>query len=268
MSSATLDARYWDQRYAEGNSPWDIGAPSTPLATFLEGLADKDLRILLPGAGRAYEAEYAHRLGFTQVFPMDLTGAPFEDLLKRCPGFPKEHLLVGDFFAHEEQYDIVLEQTFFCALDPSLRSMYVEQMHRVLKPGGQLVGVLFDSVPNPVGPPFGGSEEEYRSLFTPLFPGVSFARCYNSIPPRAGRELWLKATKPTPYAPIDCNFYDHFEAAATLKEMVTIQLRDGSELQGSIVDLFVREQIEWMRLNDGTEVRLDEVRDLHRPQRD
>lgn len=267
MSAAKFDATYWDERYAEGNSPWDIGAPSKPLATYLDGLRDKALRILIPGAGRAYEAEYAHRLGFTEVFPMDLTGSPFADLLQRCPDFPKEHLLIGDFFAHEEQYDVILEQTFFCALDLSLRARYVEHMHKLLKPGGRLVGVLFDVVPNPVGPPFGGTEAEYRSLFQPLFPDVSFERCYNSIPPRAGRELWLKATKPAAYEPIDCNFYDHFEAAATLKEVVTMRLRDGSERSGIIIDLFVREHIEWMRLNDGSEIRLDDVIDLRRPDR-
>ncbi|MBL7952130.1 MAG: methyltransferase domain-containing protein [Flavobacteriales bacterium] len=265
MSPEKLDARYWDDRYSDGDAPWDIGSASTPLASYLDGLTDKNLRILIPGAGRAYEAEHAHRLGFTHVFPMDFTLAPLEALMERCPDFPRAHLLVGDFFAHDERYDVILEQTFFCALDPSLRGKYVQHMHKLLKPGGKLVGVLFDSVPNPVGPPFGGTVDEYRSLFEPLFPGVSFERCYNSIAPRAGRELWLKATKPTAYEPIDCNFYDHFEAAATLKETVRFGLRDGSEREGIIVDLFVREHIEWMRLKDGSEIRLDEVIDLRRP---
>jgi thiopurine S-methyltransferase len=262
-----LDTNYWNDRYAAGDSPWDVGAPSEPLATYLDGLKDKTIRILIPGAGRAYEAEHAHRLGFTEVFPMDFTGSPFADLLQRCPDFPKEHLLMGDFFAHTERYDVILEQTFFCALDPSLRGKYVQHMHELLKPGGRLVGVLFDVVPNPVGPPFGGTREEYRPLFEPLFPGVSFDRCYNSIAPRAGRELWLSATKPTAYKPIDCNFYDHFEAAATLKEAVMIRLRDGSEHSGIIIDLFVRDHIEWMRSHDGTEIRLDDVIDLRRPER-
>lgn len=267
MSNTELNALYWDDRYSEGDSPWDIGSASTPLATYLDGLSDKDLRILIPGAGRAYEAEHAHRLDFTQVFAMDFTGAPLEALMARCPGFPRAHLLIGDFFAHEGQYDVILEQTFFCALDPTLRGKYVQHMHKLLKPGGELVGVLFDSVPNPIGPPFGGSKEEYRSLFEPIFPGVSFERCYNSIAPRAGRELWLKATKPSAYEPIDCNFYDQFEAAATLKETVKFSLRDGSEREGVIVDLFVRDRIEWMRLRDGKEFRVDDVMDLRRPER-
>jgi len=262
MSSDPFDAGYWDDRYSKSDSPWDIGAPSTPLATYLDGLTDKSLRILIPGAGRAYEAEHAHRVGFTHVFPMDFTGAPLEALRKRCPDFPVGNLLVGDFFAHDGQYDLILEQTFFCALDPSLRAQYVEHMARLLKPGGKLVGVLFDSVPNPVGPPFGGSEAEYRALFRLFFPDVSLERCYNSIPPRAGRELWLCAHKTTDYEPINCSLYDRYEAAATLKRTVDLELTNGDHHSGRIVDLFIREKIEWLRLEGGTEIRLDHIRSM------
>lgn len=267
MATARLDTTYWAERYVAGDHPWDIGGPSTPLATFLEGRSDKSIHILLPGAGHAHEAELAHRLGFTHVFPMDFAGTSLDALIRRCPDFPVAHLIVGDFFAHSGQYDLILEQTFFCALDPGLRPAYVQLMHALLKPGGTLAGVLFDQVPNPVGPPFGGSLEEYGALFRATFPDARFERCHNSIPPRAGRELWFSAQKAKPYQPIDCNFYDHFEAAATLKETVRIRLRDGSEHTGIIVDLRVRDKVEWMEMNDGRKIRLDEVIDLQRPGR-
>lgn len=192
---AGLDATYWAGRYRTGETGWDVGQASTPLAAYADQLAPKDLRILVPGAGRAYEAEHLHRSGFTQVFVIDLTDAPFQDLRARCPSFPEEHLLVGDFFTHEGRYDRILEQTFFCALDPVLRPLYVQQMHRLLVPGGRLVGVLFDDPLNTDRPPFGGNEAEYRALFTPLFPDLALEPCYNSIAPRAGRELWLRATR-------------------------------------------------------------------------
>lgn len=200
MSPMDLDRTYWEDRYHTGETGWDIGGPSTPLKEYLDHLVNKDLNILIPGGGRSWEAEYAHRQGFRNVFVIDLTDTPFKDLLSRCPDFPKEHLIVGDFFRHDGQYDRILEQTFFCALDPSLRERYVAHMHALLKPGGKLVGVLFETVPNVVGPPFGGSEAEYRSLFGPWFPNASFERCHNSIKPRAGRELWLHARR-EPIAP-------------------------------------------------------------------
>jgi len=253
-----LDASFWEQRYMTAETGWDLGGPSTPLKEYLDQLTNKDLSILIPGGGRAYEAEYAHRLGFRNVFVIDLTEAPLSDLLGRCPDFPKDHLIIGDFFTHEGNYDLILEQTFFCAIDPALRPQYVEHMSRLLAPGGGLVGVLFDSVPNPVGPPFGGSEAEYRALFKPYFPDVCFERCRNSIAPRAGRELWLRAVKDT-YAPIDCSLYDHYEAAATLKRTVKLDLHDGGTQVGRIVDLFVRDRIEWLKLASGVEIRLDHI---------
>ena len=152
-----------------------------PLKEYLDQLTDKDLRILFPGAGRAYEAEYAHRLGFNNVFVIDLTDLPFADLLQRCPEFPKDHLLVGDLFDHEGAYDRILEQTFFCTLYPVVRKTYVQKMHELLKPGGILVGVLFDDVLNTDRPPFGGNRSIYEPIFTPYFPTVSMERCYNSV---------------------------------------------------------------------------------------
>lgn len=190
-----LDREYWEGRYQAQETGWDIGAPSTPLKEYLDQLTNKDLRILIPGGGRAYEAEYAHRQGFRNVFVIDLTDAPFKDLLARCPDFPKEHLILGDFFTHDGQYDRILEQTFFCALDPALRSRYVEQMYHLLKPGGKLVGVLFNDALKPDGPPFGGFRADYLPLFRTHFPDVSMEPCYNSIAPRAGRELWLSTRR-------------------------------------------------------------------------
>ena len=190
-----LDRDFWQQRYADGTTGWDLGAVSPPLKAYFDQLTDKDLRILIPGGGRSYEAEHLHKAGFRNVFVIDLTSAPFEDLLARCPDFLEEHLITGDFFAHDGSYDLIVEQTFFCALDPALRERYVEHMHRLLAPGGKLIGVLFDDPLNDDHPPFGGNQDEYLALWRPVFGEVLLERCHNSVPPRAGRELWLKAAK-------------------------------------------------------------------------
>ncbi|WKZ66684.1 MAG: methyltransferase domain-containing protein [Flavobacteriales bacterium] len=256
MSKDRLDRGFWEERYHAQETGWDLGAPSTPLKEYLDQLTDKALRILIPGGGRAYEAEYAHRLGFTHVFVIDLTDAPFKDLLQRCPDFPAQHLITGDFFAHEGQYDLILEQTFFCALDPALRGRYVEQMHRLLKPGGKLVGVLFHDALNDDRPPFGGFRDDYLPLFRKRFPEVRMDPCRNSIAPRAGRELWLCAVKA---APVDCALHDRLEEAATRRRTVRLALRDGTALEGIIADLFVRGGADWMRLADGRELPLGDV---------
>jgi SAM-dependent methyltransferase len=194
MPMEKLDADYWQNRYDIGTDAWDLGAPSTPLATYIDQLTDKDLRILIPGCGPAWEGQYLHERGFRNVWLMDLTGGPFEAFLQRCPGFPQEHLLIGDFFGHSGQYDRIIEQTFFCALDPALRGRYVEKMRELLAPDGKLVGVLFDDPQpgkTPGEPPYGGSRSEYEVLFKQQFGRVKVEPCYNSIAPRAGREAWI-----------------------------------------------------------------------------
>jgi transcriptional antiterminator Rof (Rho-off) len=260
-----LDRNFWEARYHTGETGWDLGAPSTPLKEYIDQLTDKDLKILIPGGGRAWEAEYAHRQGFREVYVIDLTDAPFKDLLSRCPDFPKEHLIVGDFFQHEGQYDRILEQTFFCALDPAWRERYVAHMKKLLKPatagrpGGKLVGVLFNDALNTDRPPFGGFKADYELLFRRHFANVSMELCHNSIKPRAGREIWLCAVKEPVYVPIDCNLYDCYESAATLRQRVRLTLVDGSTSEGLIIDLFHRDKAEWLRLDTGADVRLDHI---------
>ncbi|HPF89762.1 MAG TPA: methyltransferase domain-containing protein [Flavobacteriales bacterium] len=256
-----LNARYWEERYTAGDTPWDIGAASKPITTYLDGLEDRGLRILIPGAGRAYEAEYAHRAGFSEVFAMDLTDEALKDLRQRCPSFPVEHVLVGDLFTHEGSYDIIIEQTLLCALEPSQRERYVDTMQRLLKPGGVLVGVLFDQVPNAQGPPFAASVEDYQQLFAKQFPDARFERCHNSIAPRAGRELWVKAVR---HGPASCAIHDGIEAAATLREEVTLVLTDGSERTSVPLDIIHRDGADLVVLRDGTEVAIDRVREVVR----
>lgn len=251
-----LDHDFWNQRYAAGDTGWDIGAPSTPLKEYLDQLTNRAARVLIPGGGRAWEAEYAHRLGFRNVFVIDLTEAPLTDLLARCPDFPRECFIVGDFFTHAGKYDLILEQTFFCAIDPALRERYVAHMHRLLAPGGKLAGVLFNDALNADKPPFGGFRDDYLPLFRRWFPGVSLEACYNSIAPRAGRELWLKAVKP---APVGCALLDRFEEAAVQQKPVRLQLSDGRSMEGIIADLVARDGADRIILSDGRELRADEV---------
>lgn len=189
-----LDEAYWTDKYHSGKIGWDIGYSSTPLREYIDELEDKSLRILVPGAGNAYEAEYLHNKGFSNVTVIDLSKPPLERLMARCPGFKEEQLIHGDFFDHIGEYDLILEQTFFCALNPSLRSEYIYKMRSLLAYDGELVGVLFNIPLNSDRPPFGGSKEEYKPLFEKKFILNVFEECYNSITPRQGSELFIKCT--------------------------------------------------------------------------
>lgn len=185
---------FWSLRYEEQRMGWDIGYPSTPLKTYIDQLTDKSLKILIPGAGNAYEAEYLFQQGFTNIFVLDISKSPLEAFQKRLPDFPSPHLLHGNFFELEGQYDLIFEQTFFCSFPPTTqnRELYVQTMSQLLKPQGKLVGLWFD-IPltgDMVKRPFGGTREIYLSYLSPHFETLIFEKCYNSIPPRAGEELF------------------------------------------------------------------------------
>jgi len=185
--------KYWSNRYVEGLTGWDIGHASTPIKAYVDQLSNKELRILIPGAGRGYEAEYLYEEGFSQVHMLDISSQPLLDFQSRVPEFPKDQLIQANFFDHKGTYDLILEQTFFCSFEPhkETRELYAQQMHKLLRPGGKLVGLWFDHPLDINGKrPFGGSKEEYLSYFLPYFKKVQLERCYNSILPRAERELF------------------------------------------------------------------------------
>ncbi len=194
MESTTFDSSFWENRYQMQLTQWDIGEASTPLKTYIEQLKNKNIRILIPGAGNAYEAEYLHQQGFEEVWVIDLATSPLENFQKRCPSFPKEHLIQGDFFELDmpHYFDLVIEQTFFCALEPRLREAYVQKMTKLLKPNGKLVGVLFaDVLLDRKQPPFGETTKNLEQYFCDAFHFKHFAPCHNSIKPRQGSELFI-----------------------------------------------------------------------------
>lgn len=188
------DHKYWTNRYINNETGWDIGGISTPLMTYMEQYTDKSITILLPGCGNAYEAIHLWRSGLINVHILDISAVPLKNFIHHYPDFPAEQVHHEDFFAHKGSYDVILEQTFFCALDPQLRPAYVEKMHELLKPGGRLAGVLFD-FPLEDGPPFGGSKREYEQLFKSYFKLNKLERCTNSIKPRQGKELFIEVEK-------------------------------------------------------------------------
>lgn len=190
-----LSSEYWNTRYNENNFGWDTGDITTPLKTYFDQLTDKSLKILIPGAGNSYEAEYLFKNGFKNVFVLDFAEAPLKNIKTRCKDFPVSQLIQDDFFKHAGQYDLIIEQTFFCAIDPKLRVDYAKHMPALLKPKGKLVGLLFDTVFEKEGPPFSGNKEEYLKYFSPYFNFNTFDKCYNSIKPREGRELFINFSK-------------------------------------------------------------------------
>lgn len=193
MKHEPLPAEFWDDLYRRQETRWDIGSVSTPIKEYIDQLTNKDLRILIPGAGSSYEAMYLAAKGFTDITVIDISSLLTEKLQKTvAPLHPSIKIITGDFFLLSGQFDLVIEQTFFCTLHPSLRKKYIQKVKELLTGNGKLAGVLFNREFDN-NPPFGGGLEEYRQLFSSGLRIKVLEDCINSISARAGTELFLIA---------------------------------------------------------------------------
>lgn len=190
-----LNADFWNHRWKSGLTGWDIGYASPPLVEYMSQYEDKSVSILIPGCGNSYEAENLLSKGFDDITLIDISEELTNRLRERFKKAPQIKVIYEDFFNHVGQYDLILEQTFFCTQILERREEYVRHIASLLKRGGRLVGVLFNVDFGKEGPPFGGDENEYRKLFSGLFDIRVMSPCYNSIPPRAGSELFVVMVK-------------------------------------------------------------------------
>ena len=192
MKENILDQNFWNSRWENGETGWDIGSASSAISEYFLQVEDKEIKILIPGCGNAHEAELLLEEGFKNITLLDISPKACEIISKKFP-HAEVKVICEDFFNHQGKYDVIVEQTFFCALDPKIRKDYTEKMHQLLKPTGKLVGLMFNKIFSG-GPPFGGSQEEYFELFSTKFDILKMENCENSIKPRAGTELFIELT--------------------------------------------------------------------------
>mgnify|MGYP001160625470 FL=1 len=189
-----LDQTYWDNQYKANATGWDLGKVSPPIKSYIDTIENKEVKILIPGCGNTYEAEYLLEQGFTNVTVIDIAPTLVENLKQKFANHKNITIVLGDFFEHKGEYDYIIEQTFFCALPPILRQRYVWKMHQLLSDRGKLAGLLFNREFE-VSPPFGGNLKEYEHLFRNAFVFNSISLAKNSIPARENTELFIEFQK-------------------------------------------------------------------------
>lgn len=190
-----LNEIFWDNKYKSEQTGWDIGSISTPLKEYFDQLTNKELKILIPGGGNSYEAEYLHKKGFKNVYVVDISATVLTNFQKRVPSFPNQCLINIDFFELNDSFDLIIEQTFFCAINPDLRPKYALKMSELLLTNGKLVGLFFNIPLFENNPPFGGTKKEYIPYFKPYFKLDIIEDSYNSILERRANELFIKFIK-------------------------------------------------------------------------
>jgi thiopurine S-methyltransferase len=177
--------KYWNDRYNNNDIGWDIGKVSHPIKQWFDHESDISKKILIPGAGRGFEVGYAYEIGFKNVYYLDFSNSASQKFKKQFPNFPKSQIIT----------DIIIEQTFFCAISPNKRVQYINKTFELLKKNGKIIGLLFNINLNEKSPPFGGTKESYELLFKAKFDILKIETCYNSVSPRANNELWISMVK-------------------------------------------------------------------------
>ncbi|MBI3596408.1 MAG: methyltransferase domain-containing protein [Nitrospirae bacterium] len=201
------DAAFWAKLYRVGDTGWDQGGPSPGLVDFLKddvgarrAMPLRSGCALVPGCGHGHDARALASAGF-DVIGLDVVKSAVREAarLAKSEGLTGIRFEQADFFdlsgILRGPYDLIFENTFFCAIDPGLRDRYVETAANLLHPGGFLLGIFYNIQPE-TGPPFGVTREELIERFGHRFT-LALDRVPRSISRREGKELlmlWQRKT--------------------------------------------------------------------------
>ena len=190
---------FWQQRFQDGNTPWDRGEANPQLAAWLESGALSPCRILVPGCGSGYEVVALAAAGF-EVTALDYAPIAIARTRQQLAAAGQSAALVEvDALTWQpaQPFEAIYEQTCLCALYPDQWRAYADQLHSWLAPGGRLYA-LFVQFPRPgsatgviEGPPYHCDINAMRALFPdPLWawPKPPYARTKH---PRGLAELAL-----------------------------------------------------------------------------
>jgi methyl halide transferase len=186
---------YWNQLFLDGQDGWELGRPTPPLARWFTLNPPRGKRVLVVGAGRGNEARFLAHLG-AQVTAVDFA----EEAVASMRALAAVENLTLDirhqdlFTLGKGEWELVVEHTCFCAIDPSRRDEYVAAVADALVPGGELVGLFYDHG-RPGGPPFTTDIGELERRFAARFDWISDERPPDSVAARQGHELLVRLRK-------------------------------------------------------------------------
>ena len=161
---------FWEQRYEKGEIGWDLGAETPVFTAISEKL--KPGKVCILGCGNGYDAISFSKKGFS-VTAVDFARTPINNLQIAARSLSLSiETIKKDIFDlipdYSSQFDYIIEQTCFCAIDPRKRQQYSNLVHDLLKVGGKLIGLWMPLDKDIIdgGPPFGVKENEIKKLFS------------------------------------------------------------------------------------------------------
>ena len=186
--------QFWENLYNQGSPGWDLGGPTPIFHDWLMRNRGHGERVCILGAGNGYDALAFARAGY-DVVAVDFAPSP---LLRLSEQAKKKKLsievIATDMFNLPKRwngkFDLVVEYTTYCAIDPKRRNEYVDLVMRLLKRAGRLLALFFPMDQDPtVGPPYGISYAEIKTKFGNHFHFSSEEWPDLSVPTRRLREL-------------------------------------------------------------------------------
>ena len=174
--SEVRSSDFWERRFQEGRTGWDLGGPTPAFVQLLKDpAAPRPGKILIPGCGYGHDVLLFARHGF-DALGVDFAPTAIERATEAAASAGLagrarfEHGNIFDLAApYLGHFDYVLERACYCAIDPVDRSRYVETMASVLRPDGRIYALFFRGPQTRPGPPFATTAEELRQMFEPHF---------------------------------------------------------------------------------------------------
>lgn len=189
---------YWNNIYiSEANPGWNLNQPAEAFKDMLPRVKLPKSRILVLGCGYGHDAALFAQAGHV-VTGVDFSNEAISGAQKKYSHLKNLTFEKMDVFnlPHDwnHSFDVVVEHTLFCAINPEKRTDLVNVWKRLLHEEGQLMGVFFAMFKRQ-GPPYGATERELRHLLLPHFQFLFWGRLRNSLPERLGKELFVLAKK-------------------------------------------------------------------------
>ncbi|MCX7712125.1 MAG: TPMT family class I SAM-dependent methyltransferase [Chthoniobacterales bacterium] len=201
MDSEVLDSeisdpacgKYWENRYKNGDTPWEKGRAHPELVRRLS-IHSLPLvrRVLVPGCGYGHDAR-----AFLKITPPPLVmGLEISSTaVKAAKGLSVgESYYLGSILEPPEEltgfFDFAFEHTCFCALPPRCRKRYFLGLRKLLTKDALVWFILYVDPDHEVGPPFGCSYSDFIELTHPFFRILEVSQVHETFPGRENREMF------------------------------------------------------------------------------
>ncbi len=186
---------FWEERYSAKNTPWDTKTTTPALINSIDHSRSKKIAIL--GCGYSKDSLFLAKKGH-MVYSIDFAAKPIEylDNIKSKESLGNLFPIQEDIFNLNKEYsnffDIVIEYTCFCAIDPQRRFRYVELVSDILNKSRKFIALFFPTERREEGsdkePPFYVNLDETLLMFKNNFNIIKIDKNPDSIKPRRGFE--------------------------------------------------------------------------------